>query len=133
VDGLDQSLRRGGLEQEAAGSGLHRLVDVLVAVEGREHEDAPESKTPAYQVDCGGGTMDLYVIGATRLWDAEGNGYLIRSAEQSMEIGGAPYGSFTRSWGLGASSPGAITCTGGDFDLQGFWITHVELVIVPLP
>jgi hypothetical protein len=93
----------------------------------------PESKTPAYQVDCGDGTMDLYVIGATRLWDAEGNGYLIRSAEQSVEIEGTVYGPFARSWGRGASSPGAITCTGGGFDLQGFWITDIELTIVPLP
>ena len=36
---FDELLRRDVLEQEAAGSGAERVVDVLVHVEGRQHHD----------------------------------------------------------------------------------------------
>ena len=39
ADGAGQLLAGGVLEQEAAGSGLHGVVDVLVEVEGGQHED----------------------------------------------------------------------------------------------
>ena len=39
TDGTGQLLAGGVLEQEAAGSGLHGVVDVLVEVEGGQHED----------------------------------------------------------------------------------------------
>src|SRR3954454_11381763 len=37
MDGLDEQLRPGVLEQEASGAGPKRAVDVLVEVEGRDH------------------------------------------------------------------------------------------------
>ena len=39
ADPGDELLRRGALEQEAAGAGPDRVVDVVVEVEGCEHED----------------------------------------------------------------------------------------------
>jgi hypothetical protein len=95
----------------------------------------PESTTYTYpDLECDDGvSRTFHVAGSIRAWDGDGDGYLIRSAEQTLLIDGQEFGPYTRSWGKGADSEGAITCTGGDFELQGFTITHVELVVVPVP
>jgi hypothetical protein len=55
ADRLDQPRRRGVLEQEAAGSGPDRVVDVLVEIERRQHEDAggvAPGEQPARRLDA---------------------------------------------------------------------------------
>ena len=48
-DGGREVLRDDVFEQEAARTGPQRLVDVLVQVEGREHEDAGRDSAPGEQ------------------------------------------------------------------------------------
>jgi hypothetical protein len=70
--------------------------------------------------------VNLHVAGAIRLWDDDGDSFLLRRIVQNDE-------NHHRSWGRGRATPGAITCTGENFELQGFPIDWVELVVVPLP
>jgi hypothetical protein len=97
----------------------------------------PASATQTYKsVSCEGyeDPMDLHIAGSIRLWDDDGNSYLLREAEQTVRIDEyTVVGPFGRSWGQGADSRGAIFCSADEpFELQGFTIESLELWIVPL-
>jgi hypothetical protein len=102
----------------------------------------PDRATQTYEsVSCEGyeDPMDLHIAGSIRLWDDDGNSYLLREAEQTMSIYDEEkdeytvVGPFGRSWGQGADTRGAIFCSADEpFELQGFRIESLELWIVPL-
>jgi hypothetical protein len=96
-----------------------------------------DSATQTYKsVSCDGddGSMDLHVAGPIRMWDDDGNSYLLREVEQTVRIDqDTVVGPFTRSWGQGADTRGAIFCTADEpFELQGFTVESLELWVVPL-
>ncbi len=65
MDGLDEQLRPGVLEQKASGAGPERAVDVLVEVECRDHHyrdrvrDAPPCEEPGHLDAVEPGHMDV--------------------------------------------------------------------------
>jgi hypothetical protein len=99
-------------------------------------QPSPRATQTYESVSCEGyeQSMDLHVAGSIRLWDDDGNSYLIREVEQYVRIDDdTVIGPFGRSWGQGADTQGAIFCTADEpFELQGFTIESLELWIVPL-